>query len=101
MVFRVYLIHRRDKFTADQTFVDKIKNLENIDLKYNSVVSTLNEKDDVLNSITLSDGTEIPCSGLFIYIGQECFSYRKFPCLRQCNRYCSSELLFQPELPEE
>lgn len=68
---KVTIIHRRDKFTADQTFIEKLKNFKNIDIKYNSVVSNLNEKDDTLNSITLSNGTEIPCSALFIYIGQE------------------------------
>lgn len=68
---KVTIIHRRDKFTGDQTFIDQIKNLKNIEIKYNSVVSTLNEKNDFLESITLTDGTEIMCSGLFIYIGQE------------------------------
>lgn len=68
---KVTIIHRKNEFTADQTIINKIKEHKNIEIKYNSVVNTFNEKDGILKGVTLEDGTEIPCEGVFIYIGLE------------------------------
>lgn len=68
---KVTIIHRNDKFTADKNVIEKIKNTKNIEIKYDSVVNTFNEKDNHLKGITLTNGIEIPCSGVFIYIGLE------------------------------
>lgn len=68
---KVTIINRTDKLKADDIFKEQIKDIENIQLLYNSVVNTLNEENSQLSSVTLSDGTIVPCKGLFIYIGLE------------------------------
>lgn len=68
---RVTIVHRKNVFTADQTIIEKVKNVENIEIKYNSVVNTFIEKDDILKGIILENGTQIDCDGVFIYIGLE------------------------------
>ena len=68
---KVTIIHRKNEFTADQTLIEKVKKIENIEINYNSVISTFNEKEGILEGITLIDGTKIDCSGVFIYIGLE------------------------------
>ena len=69
---KVYIIHRKDSFTADEILVDKLKEKGNIFIKYNSTIKALNETDNRLSSVTiLCDNYEekIDVSGLFIYIG--------------------------------
>lgn len=69
---KVYIIHRKDSFTADEILVDKLKKKGNIFIKYNSTIKALNETDNRLSSVTiLCDNYEekIDVSGLFIYIG--------------------------------
>ena len=66
---KVSILYRGDKLSADKVIVEKVKNIKNIDIKYNSVVNTFNENDGYLTGITLQDGTMIPCEGVFIYIG--------------------------------
>lgn len=68
---KVTIINRSNHLIADEVIIEKVKSIENIDIKYNSVVSTFNEKDGFLEGITLTDGTRIICEGVFIYIGSE------------------------------
>ena len=68
---KVTIIHRRDSFTGDHTLVEKLLNTENIEINYNSVVNTFNEESGILKGLTLKDGRELLCSGVFIYIGLE------------------------------
>ena len=70
---QVYLIHRREEFRGEDTYLEEIKKKENITLILNATISSLNGK-DVLESITIQDkdGKEqvLPVAGLFIAIGQ-------------------------------
>lgn len=68
---KVTIIHRKSNFTGDNTLIEKVKNTENIEINYNSVVNTFNEENGVLKGLILKDGREILCSGVFIYIGLE------------------------------
>ena len=68
---KVTIIHRKSNFTGDHTLVEKVKNTENIEINYNSVVNTFNEENGNLKGLTLKDGRELLCSGTFIYIGLE------------------------------
>lgn len=70
---KVYLIHRREEFRANQTAVDKLKATKNIELKLNKVISHI-KGDALMDTITLKDvisGDEedIKVEGLFISIG--------------------------------
>lgn len=71
---KVYLVHRKDEFRAEQKYVDELKAKENVEFVLNANVIKLNG-DEKLKSITVkyNDGKEknIDVDGLFIAIGQE------------------------------
>ena len=70
---KVTIIHRRDSFSADSMFVEQIKKINNIEVKYNCIATSLNEKDGKLSSITIKKGEKeenLDVSGCFIYVGQ-------------------------------
>lgn len=69
LVNKIYLINRRDSFRGDETLVEDVKALPNVDIIYDSNVVKLNKEDDKLSSVTLDNNETIPVSGLFIYIG--------------------------------
>ncbi len=70
---KVYLIHRRDFFRAEETFVEQIKKKENVEFVLNSTVTKL-VGDKVLEEIEVTDNDKntrnIKVSGLFIAVGQ-------------------------------
>lgn len=70
---KVYLIHRRDVFTASNELQTKVKALENVEFILNSNISEIIEKDNKLNKIKVTNNDqqtkELEVSGLFIYIG--------------------------------
>ncbi|MDD3268668.1 MAG: thioredoxin-disulfide reductase [Syntrophomonadaceae bacterium] len=70
---RVYLIHRREEFRANQTAVEKMLADERIELKLNKVVKRV-EGDALMNRLILQDvhsGAEeiLAVEGLFVSIG--------------------------------
>ena len=65
---KVYLIHRRDTFKGDQILIDKVLNIPNIEVIYNSNVIKINGE-DCLESIEIENRI-INVSGLFIAIGK-------------------------------
>lgn len=71
---KVYLIHRRDSFRAEDRYVDEAKNKDNIEIIYNSNISKLIGHDKI-EAILVKDNndteTEINIDGLFIAVGQE------------------------------
>ena len=73
IVNKVYLIHRRDTFSADSVYVENIKKLNNVEIIYNSNVTKLNG-DDKLSSIEITSNenvvSEINVEGLFVSVGQ-------------------------------
>ena len=68
IVKKVYLIHRRDKFNATPSIIEKIINNPKIEILYNEEVVKLNGKDH-LENIELKSGQKLDTAGLFIYIG--------------------------------
>ena len=73
IVNKVYLIHRRDSFRADDILVNEIKEKENIEIIYNSNIVSLNTKEN-LNSIDLKNKNEeirtINLSCVFVAVGR-------------------------------
>lgn len=65
---KVYLIHRRDSFRADDFIINKVYENEKIEVLYNREVRALSG-DDALSSLTLDNGDEIEVAGLFIAVG--------------------------------
>ena len=64
----VTVIHRRDAFRAQDLLVRKVKDTRNIRLLMNHTLSSVNG-DGKVSSVTLDDGTEVPCDGVFIFAG--------------------------------
>lgn len=69
-VKKVYIIHRRDEFRADEVTVEKVKNNSKIELKLNETVKELKGKDK-LSSVKLESGEELEIDGLFVAIGNQ------------------------------
>lgn len=71
---KVYLIHRREGFRAEQALIDKAKATSNIEILTNRVISSLNGVDElesvVLESTTDEPAAELVINGLFVAIGQ-------------------------------
>lgn len=70
---KVYLIHRRDEFRAEATYVKELKTKNNIEFILNSNVKTINGS-NTLESIDVIDNNNnirnIEIDGLFIAVGQ-------------------------------
>lgn len=69
LVKKVYLIHRREEFRGEDTLVEEVKNINNIELVLNNEIKELKEENDILTGLILKDGQELNVSALFIYIG--------------------------------
>jgi thioredoxin reductase (NADPH) len=69
IVKKIYLIHRRDTFSAEKTLVEKLKLKNNIEYLYNSRITKLNINNDKLESIEINNKEILKISGLFTYIG--------------------------------
>jgi len=68
---KVYLIHRRNKFTGEQVLIDQVKEKDNIELILNSEVKEL-KGGDRLESVVYNIGeerNELNVDGTFIEIG--------------------------------
>ena len=71
---KVYVIHRRDKFTGDKKYIDELNNKDNVEYIFNSVIISINGVDKLESiSIKNEDNEEktINVDGLFIAIGRE------------------------------
>ncbi len=66
---KVYLIHRKDKFTkAEPAWVDEVNKLKDIEIILNEEITELIGKEK-LEKIKLKSGKELELDGLFIEIG--------------------------------
>ncbi len=66
---KVYLLNRKDSFKGEEYLQDKVKNKENIEIKYNVSIIKYNEVNNKIESIQLSNNEKIKVSGVFIYVG--------------------------------
>lgn len=66
---KVYLLNRKDSFKGEEYLQDKVKNKENIEIKYNVSITKYNEVNNKIESIQLSNNEKIKVSGVFIYVG--------------------------------
>lgn len=65
---KVYLIHRREEFRAQQAAVAAVRNRENIQLVLGEQVEKISG-DKQVSAVTLKSGRELPVSGVFIAVG--------------------------------
>ena len=70
---KVYLIHRRDKFRADEITVEKLKSNKSITLELNSITKEIkgdkNVSGIVIENLITKNSKEIKVDGAFIEIG--------------------------------
>jgi len=66
---KVIMINKKDTFEGEEILINKIKNIKNIETKFNSEITKFNTDGDVLESIIINDKEEIKVSGVFIYTG--------------------------------
>lgn len=65
---KVYLIHRREEFRAQQAAVNAVRSRENIQLVLGEQVEKISG-DKQVSAVTLKSGRELPVSGVFIAVG--------------------------------
>lgn len=65
---KVYVINRSTKLRADNVVIEKAKQKDNIEILYESKVTKIYEKHDILDSIDVNN-QKLETDGLFIYIG--------------------------------
>lgn len=68
IVNKVYLIHRKEEFRAENTLINELKTKSNIEIILNEEVQDLIIKDEKLTGIKLKN-QELNIACLFIYIG--------------------------------
>lgn len=66
---KVYILNRKDTFKGEEYLTEKVKNKDNIEIKYNVSIEKYNENDGKIESILLSNDEILQISGVFIYIG--------------------------------
>jgi thioredoxin reductase (NADPH) len=71
---KVYLVHRREQFRANQTAVDKMLENDKIELKLNKVIKRIEGNNAMMQKLVLADvqtGEEeiLETEGLFVSIG--------------------------------
>ena len=70
---KVYLIHRRDAFRADQVTVNKVRENPKITLVLNSVVEELLGDETVsgvrIKNVKTNETSELACQGVFVAVG--------------------------------
>lgn len=65
---KVTILIRSDKARAKKELLNRVKEIKNIEILYNSSIESLDGKDK-LESIQLTNGNTIKCTALFVYIG--------------------------------
>lgn len=70
----VYLVHRRDRLRASNSYVKLLENAKNITFVWDSVISEILHEKKVtgakIKNVKTGDVSEIACNGLFISIGR-------------------------------
>ena len=67
----VTIINRASTLKGDPILIDRIKKKNNIKIIYNSTIEKFNEKDGVLESVTLNTKETLNTKACFIFIGYE------------------------------
>lgn len=69
IVNQVYLIHRKNQFSAEKELVEDLKKCKNINILYNTNITEIIEKEEKITAIRLDNKKQLKIDGLFEYIG--------------------------------
>lgn len=71
---KVILVHRRDSLRAEKVYHKALQQAENLEFRWNSVVSEVLHEDKVtgirLKDVSSGEESVIPCDGVFVSIGR-------------------------------
>ena len=75
IVKKVIVVHRRDTLRATKVYHEPLMKAENVEFRWNSVVTQL-EHGDVLNGIRIKnvktgEESDVSCEGLFVSVGRQ------------------------------
>ena len=71
---KIYILYRSGELRADKILQKRVFEKENIEIKFDTIVEKINEKDEKLESIIIKEREEekkLVVQGMFIYIGFE------------------------------
>lgn len=69
---RVHLVHRRDRFRAAAVMVERVRQLDNVEIHTGTTVAEATAgPDGKLAGVVLDDGRQLTVQGLFVAIGHE------------------------------
>ncbi len=71
IVKKIYLIHRRETFRADASLVKLLNEKKNIEIFYNSEVTSIIDEENKVKEIVINKEKTLEVSALFTYIGFE------------------------------
>ncbi len=95
---KVTIIHRRDKFTAEDYLIEKVLNTKNIKIIYNTNIVSYNIKDEKIVSVTLDNKKKVKTKGVFLAIGStpnsELFDVKKENAYIITDNNCKNNLDF-------
>lgn len=66
---KVIILCRSSKIKAEKSLIDKIKEINNIEVRYDVEIEKINTSEEKINSIILNNNEEIFVSAIFVYIG--------------------------------
>lgn len=69
LVNKIYLIHRKDKFSAEEKLIKEVQDLKNIEIILNANIVEIIENDNKIKAIKLDNNKIINIDGLFEYVG--------------------------------
>lgn len=71
---KVILVHRRDTLRAEKIYLKALEQAENLEIRWNSIVSQVTHEDRVngviLKDVNSGEETEIPCDAVFVSVGR-------------------------------
>jgi thioredoxin reductase (NADPH) len=75
IVKKVILVHRRDALRATKVYHESLMNAENVEIRWNSVISELLHEDKLsgvrLKDVHTGEESVVECEGLFISVGRK------------------------------
>ncbi|HHU84694.1 MAG TPA: thioredoxin-disulfide reductase [Clostridiales bacterium] len=75
IVKKVILVHRRDTLRATKVYHESLMNAENVEIRWNSVISELLHEDKLsgvrLKDVHTGEESVVECEGLFISVGRK------------------------------
>lgn len=71
LVKKIYMIHRREQFTAEESLINKLEKKDNIEYLWNSKITSLLKDNNRLTGVVINEEKQLDIDGLFTYIGFE------------------------------